>query len=191
MWAAETFLALSFLHHSGVFYRDLKPENLLLDPQGHLRLADLGVCKDFKVDLNSHTDVIRVRTGSLVGTPAYVAPDILLGKPYTHSVDWWCFGVLLFRMLCGALPFAGPKDQQIFRSILQEKVDFSSYRWLSPAARDLICGLLEKAEGDRLTAAEIRPHLFFEDLDWDAVEAKACPPPGYTPPSVPVGAHPD
>ena len=89
-------LAVEFLHKNNILYRDLKPENILVDERGHLKLTDFGLCK--------HNFKRRDRANSFVGSPEYMSPEILLGKPYNFSVDYYTLGVLLFEMIVGLPP---------------------------------------------------------------------------------------
>ena len=111
-YASSLVLALEHLHVKGFIYRDLKPENLLLDGRGFLKLADLGLAK--------HTQ----RAWTLVGTPEYVAPEVLRGEGATQAVDWWQLGVLIFEMLTGRLPFEADDDAELFIAIRR-----GEYEW--------------------------------------------------------------
>ena len=100
--AAELLLALEYLHQRGVIHRDVKTENVLIDAQGHVRIADMNVAKHDE-DLASGG-----RTFTVVGTPFATAPEVLRGRGYSVAADWWSFGIVLFEMLAGRPPF--PKD---------------------------------------------------------------------------------
>lgn len=104
-YASSLVLALEHLHLKGFIYRDVKPENLLLDGQGFLKLADLGLAKRAR------------RAWTLVGTPEYVAPEVLRGEGATQAVDWWQLGILIFEMLTGRLPFEAEDDAELFVAI--------------------------------------------------------------------------
>lgn len=92
-YAAEIASALGYLHQNNIIYRDLKPENLLLDRYGHVVLTDFGLCKE-GIKLKDKTD-------TFCGTPEYLAPEVILKKPYDRTVDWWCLGSVLYEMLFG------------------------------------------------------------------------------------------
>ena len=110
---AEVVLAMEFLHKNGILYRDLKPENILVDERGHLKLTDFGLCKNnFKR---------RDRAESFVGSPEYMSPEILLGKPYNFSVDYYTLGVLLYEMLVGLPPHYNEDKMQMYTDITNKK----------------------------------------------------------------------
>jgi serine/threonine protein kinase len=177
LYAAEILLALGHLHKNGCIYRDLKPENVLIDRDGHLRLADFGLVKWNMAEPSS-------TTRTFCGTPEYIAPEMLQQQPYTKSVDWWSFGCLLYEMLVGLPPFFDENVNRMYRSILHEQVRCPSE--MSSAARDLLDRLLTRDPNARLGAGEsdceaIKQHPFFADLNWDDVMAK-----NITPEWVPV-----
>jgi len=167
LYAAEVFIALKMLHDNGVIYRDLKPENILMSIDGHLVLADFGLSKDFG-DATSGDMV----TKSFVGSPFYVSPDVLRQQPYDKSVDFWSFGILLFRMLYGRTPFNGRNMKEVFDAILQQNVRFpTSYIVENDGlARDLITRLLERDPARRLRAEEIEQHPYWQQSPvWPAL----------------------
>ncbi|KAJ1550208.1 Serine/threonine kinase, partial [Cladochytrium tenue] len=115
-YAAEVLLALEYFHRNNIVYRDLKLDNILLSLEGHIKLADYGLCKENMPHGTS--------TSTFCGTPEFMAPEILLERPYTHAVDWWAFGVLIYEMLLGQAPFRGDDEDQIFEAILHDEVVF-------------------------------------------------------------------
>eukprot|EP00668_Euglena_longa_P034603 GGOE01044428.1.p1 GENE.GGOE01044428.1~~GGOE01044428.1.p1 ORF type:complete len:402 (-),score=95.29 GGOE01044428.1:401-1495(-) len=171
LYAGQVYLAVQHLHDNDVIYRDLKPENILLDKKGYCCLADFGLARDFQLDPALDSD----RTASFVGSPFYVAPDVLQKKGYGKSVDWWSFGVLIFRMVAGAVPFSGRTTRDLFNNIANKPVSFTQYTWMSDHVRDLITGLLQKDETKRLTGAQIKAHPWFQGLDWDALYRQELP----------------
>lgn len=167
-FAAQVVLAFEYLHLQGIIYRDLKPENLLIDRQGYLKLIDFGFAK-----------LTRGRTYTLCGTPEYIAPEIILNKGHGKEVDWWCLGVLIYEMMVGIDPFADDDPMSIFRNILGLKLKFPSR--FSPDARSLIRHLLEpdlaKRFGNlRRGVADIKEHKWFQGTLWkDIIEKKLKP----------------
>ncbi|KAF3187354.1 serine/threonine protein kinase psk1 [Orbilia oligospora] len=172
-YTAEIILALDHLHRNvGVVYRDLKPENCLLDSQGHLLLTDFGLSKVAE-------DGARCK--SLSGTPEYMAPEVLEGKTYGFEVDWWSLGALLFDLLTGSPPFPGQNNKQILNKINKTKLKLPFY--LSPDAKDLLTRLLRKEPTKRLgykmpqDLATIQKHRFFRKIDWKKLERRELEPP--------------
>lgn len=166
-YASEIALAIMHLHKNGIVYRDLKPENILLDKDGHIIITDFGLSKE--VDENS-----KNQFKTMAGTPEYLAPEILTGGGHSYEVDWWSFGNLLYEMLTGLTPFFSKNIRVMYHKILNAEIEFPSY--VSEKARDLILRLLERDPSVRLKSEGVRSHLFFEDVDWDSVEAKKITP---------------
>jgi len=171
-YSAEIVCALKFLHRKGIVYRDLKLDNLLLDYEGHIRLVDFGMCK-LQIYLDKTSD-------TFCGTPDYMAPEIIKGMKYTHSVDWWSFGVLLYEMLIGQSPFNGCDEDELFWSICNEQAYFP--RFLSKEAKAILLLLLEKNPAKRLGVSdsfqgEIRHQPFFKPIDFVKLEKKQILPP--------------
>ncbi|XP_051507659.1 protein kinase C eta type-like isoform X2 [Myxocyprinus asiaticus] len=132
-YTAEITSALIFLHSKGIVYRDLKLDNVLLDKDGHCKLADFGMCKEGMFE--------GVVTGTFCGTPDYIAPEILQEMLYGPSVDWWALGVLLYEMLSGHAPFEAENEDDLFESILNEEIIYAS--WLSANAIDILKAFLK------------------------------------------------
>ncbi|KAG8013364.1 Protein kinase C eta type [Nibea albiflora] len=127
-YTAEITSALMFLHSKGILYRDLKLDNVLLDKDGHCKLADFGMCKEGIFE--------GAATGTFCGTPDYIAPEILQEMLYGPSVDWWALGVLLYEMLSGHAPFEAENEDDLFESILNEEIVYAS--WLSTEAVNIL-----------------------------------------------------
>ncbi|CAH8495336.1 unnamed protein product [Schistosoma turkestanicum] len=171
-YGAEITLALGYLHHQNVVYRDLKLENLLLDKDGHIKIADFGLCKE---DM-----YYGASTKTFCGTPEYLAPEVLLDNDYGRSVDWWGLGVVMYEMMCGRLPFYSSDHEVLFELILQENVSFPTR--LSQPAQDILSRLLIKDPTSRLGGGiqdvlEVMAHLFFASVDWDRLIRKDIQPP--------------
>ncbi|XP_022237199.1 RAC serine/threonine-protein kinase-like [Limulus polyphemus] len=171
-YSAEVLLALHYLHTQGIIYRDLKLENLLLDKEGHIKIADFGLCKE---DIG-----YGATTKTFCGTPEYLAPEVLEDTDYGRAVDWWGLGVVMYEMMCGCLPFYSRDHDILFELILVEEVKFP--KSLSSEAKSLLSGLLVKDPKKRLgggqdDANEIMVHPFFRVINWqDLLEKKVIPP---------------
>nr|XP_036857453.1 protein kinase C theta type [Manis javanica] len=167
-YAAEIILGLQFLHSKGIVYRDLKLDNILLDKDGHIKIADFGMCKE-----NMLGDT---KTNTFCGTPDYIAPEILLGQKYNHSVDWWSFGVLLYEMLIGQSPFHGQDEEELFHSIRMDNPFYP--RWLEKEAKDLLVKLFVREPEKRLgVRGDIRQHPLFQEINWEELERREIEPP--------------
>nr|XP_014284942.1 RAC serine/threonine-protein kinase isoform X2 [Halyomorpha halys] len=169
-YGAEIISALGYLHEEGIIYRDLKLENLLLDKDGHIKIADFGLCKE---------DITYGRTTkTFCGTPEYLAPEVLEDNNYGRAVDWWGVGVVMYEMMCGRLPFYNKDHDVLFTLILMEEVKFP--RSISSEARDLLGGLLVKDPNRRLgggpdDAKDIKAHVFFSSINWTDLYQKKDP----------------
>ncbi|XP_055677833.1 RAC serine/threonine-protein kinase [Lutzomyia longipalpis] len=171
-YGAEIISALGYLHSQGIIYRDLKLENLLLDKDGHIKIADFGLCKE---------DITYGRTTkTFCGTPEYLAPEVLEDNDYGRAVDWWGTGVVMYEMIIGRLPFYNRDHDVLFALILMEEVRFP--RSISQEARSLLTGFLAKIPSQRLGGGpedvkEIQAHPFFASINWTDLEQKKIPPP--------------
>jgi len=168
-YAAEIAAGLEYLHHAGVIYRDLKPENLLLTNEGHIVMTDFGLSKEGLVGKDD-------RTGTFCGTPEYLAPEVLEGKGYGKAVDWWSFGTLVYEMLTGLPPFYSEDVQHMYTKIMTAELEIPDT--MSPEAADLLSKLLDRDPETRLQEpADIKRHPFFAPLDFDHLIAKKIQPP--------------
>ncbi|OWA50571.1 RAC serine/threonine-protein kinase [Hypsibius exemplaris] len=171
-YSAEILSAIGYLHEQGVVYRDLKLENLLLDKDGHIKIADFGLCKEYIT--------YGARTKTFCGTPEYLAPEVLDENDYGRAVDWWGLGVVMYEMMCGRLPFFNTDHDVLFEMILMAEVKFP--RTLSEHAKSLLSALLVKDPARRLgggrgDSADIQAHPFFASINWDDLIARKYEPP--------------
>ncbi|ESL06594.1 serine/threonine protein kinase [Trypanosoma rangeli SC58] len=182
LYGAEILFALLCLHEHSVIYRDLKPENILLSGDGHCVLADFGLSKDFYNPKEGGDAAANdMRANSFVGSPFYVAPDVLKQSEYTSAVDFWSFGILLYRMICGRTPFNGKSMREVFDNILYSDLRFPSSVQIPADAKDLIGRLLVKDASRRIKAPEIMVHPFWTGLNLDDVMERKVKPPKWTP----------
>eukprot|EP00128_Syssomonas_multiformis_P018117 Colp12_sorted_trinity150504_noHs@7930 len=171
-YIAELVLALEHIHKLDVIYRDLKPENVLLDYNGHMVLTDFGLCKANM----SHDST----TKTFCGTAEYLAPEVLKGHGYGKAIDWWALGVLMFEMLTGLPPAYSENTNTMYKKIMYKDAEIPDT--LSPEAQDLLRGLLTRNDKERLgsgpaDADPIRAHPFFKDISWDKLSKKELKPP--------------
>lgn len=171
-YLAELALALDHLHGLGIIYRDLKPENILLDEEGHIKITDFGLSKE-AIDHDK-------RAYSFCGTIEYMAPEVVNRRGHTQSADWWSFGVLMFEMLTGSLPFQGKDRKETMALILKAKLGMPQF--LSPEAQSLLRALFKRNPVNRLGAGsdgveEIKRHPFFVTTDWNKLYRREIKPP--------------
>lgn len=160
-YSSQLVLVLEYLHSKSVVYRDLKPENLLLDSRGYLKVTDFGFAKRL-VD----------RTWTLCGTPEYLAPEIIQNKGHNKAVDWWAFGILLFEMLVGYPPFYDESPFGIYEKILAGKIEWP--RMFNTVVKDLIRKLLIQDRSKRLGsmkngADDVKNHKWFRNTEWEEI----------------------
>uniref|UniRef100_A0A7S1X9M4 non-specific serine/threonine protein kinase n=1 Tax=Compsopogon caeruleus TaxID=31354 RepID=A0A7S1X9M4_9RHOD len=207
-YVAEMIIAIDAIHKKGYVHRDIKPDNLLIDRDGHIKLSDFGLCRQFQVeqpvtDISSDVSGVEGPTGkvaemspaeragmwkrkmrqqvfSTVGTPDYIAPEVMIKKGYGKECDWWSLGVVIFEMLVGYPPFYADDAIKTCRKILnwKENLKFPPEAKISWAAKNLIVSLLCDADyrlGARNGLQEFTNHPFFKDLNWDAVHLMSAP----------------
>ncbi|RPD62183.1 hypothetical protein L226DRAFT_601084 [Lentinus tigrinus ALCF2SS1-7] len=171
-YASEVLLTLEYFHANGIIHRDLKLDNILLTLDGHVKVADYGLCKEEMW--------FGCTTRTFCGTPNYMAPEILLGQRYGRAVDWWAFGVLMYEMLLGYSPFRGDDQEEIFEAILEDEPLYPTT--LPHDTVSILQKLLTRDPTGRLgsgmgDAEEIKGQPFFNDVNFDDVLNKRIPPP--------------
>ena len=171
-YACEVLLALQYFHKNNIVYRDLKLDNILLGADGHIKVADYGICKA--------NMPFGATTSTFCGTPDYMAPEILMNRRYGIAVDWWSFGVLIYVMLVGRYPFHGEEENDILDAILSDAIEYPSN--MPRVTISLLQSLMNKMPTRRLGAGsadaeEVKKHPYFANVDWDAFMRKEVPPP--------------
>ena len=173
LYLAELSLGLFFLHGKGIIYRDMKPENILVDHEGHLKLADFGLCKEGIWNGKTTTD-------TYCGTLDYMAPEILLRKDYDCAVDLWSLGILIYEMLHGDIPFYDENEERQLKKMLKGIPSYPTT--ISRRGAGLISSLLKINAKERLGYTlnegfvEFKSHPFFEGIDWTLVEERKLTP---------------
>jgi cGMP-dependent protein kinase len=168
-YAASVVSIFSYMHGLKVVYRDLKPENLLLDDKGFLKMVDFGFAK-----------VVTDRTWTLCGTPEYLAPEIILNKGHAFGADWWCVGILTYECLTGTTPFVSSEPMEGYRKIIKCRVQWDAK--FSSQARDFMDRLIVVDPTRRLGClkngpAGVKEHPWLSSVDWKALEGKKITPP--------------
>jgi protein kinase A len=158
-YAGQIVFVFEYLHSKNIVYRNLKPENILINKNGYIKIADFQFAK-----------VVTDRTYTMCGTPGYLAPEIILNRGHGLSVDWWTLGVLLYEMICGVDPFADDDPMKVYENILERNIQFSSH--FDDKSKSLIKHLLEPDLSRRYGnlkngVNDIKNHLFFKSLNWD------------------------
>ncbi|KAH6810443.1 phototropin 1 [Perilla frutescens var. frutescens] len=197
-YAAEVIVALEYLHCQGIIYRDLKPENVLLQNNGHVALTDFDLscltsCKPQLLipEINEkrrhqksqQTPIFMAEpmraSNSFVGTEEYIAPEIITGAGHTSAVDWWALGILLYEMLYGYTPFRGKTRQKTFANILHKDLKFPRSKEVSLQGKQLMYRLLHRDPKNRLGsregANEVKQHPFFRGINWALVRCMNPP----------------
>uniref|UniRef100_A0A1B6DUY2 Non-specific serine/threonine protein kinase n=2 Tax=Clastoptera arizonana TaxID=38151 RepID=A0A1B6DUY2_9HEMI len=172
LYSAEIASALGYLHSRGIVYRDLKPENLLLDSEGHVVLTDFGLSKEGLLATDT--------TNTFCGTPEYLAPEVIRKEAYDRSVDWWCLGAVMYEMLYGLPPFYSRNTEEMYKQILFKPLKLR--QGISESGKRILGEFLEKDSSKRLGAGygdfdDVKHHEFFKTLNWDDLLQRKITPP--------------
>jgi len=200
---AELALAIQSVHELNYVHRDLKPDNVLLDQHGHIKLTDFGLSKSFQSksalfleqyekaaqageqadgksgfvqDKAAWKKRNKVQAYSTVGTPDYIAPEVFSQSGYGKECDWWSLGVIMFECLVGYPPFYADDPLSTCRNIIgwKQNLKFPEESMLSPSAISLLRGLIREAP-NRLKFHEIKAHPFFAGIDWSNIRGTKAP----------------
>jgi len=174
LYSAEIASAIHHLHDLKIVYRDLKPENVLLDSEGHVRITDFGLAKDAMG--------LADKTHTFCGTPDYLAPEVIKQSGHGRGVDWWSLGTMIYEMLGGLPPFYSQTLKIMYERILKSPLVFTPEGLFSSDARALISGMLQKDPDLRLGSGprdghDIREQKWFAPIDWKKLEAREIKPP--------------
>jgi len=163
-YTAELVLALEYLHKCGIIYRDLKPENILIDSEGHLKITDFGLSKEGLTGPNS-------KTKTFCGTAEYLAPEVILGNPYSLAVDWWSLGTLMYEMITGLPAFFDNNVQMMYKYKMNADIQMPDE--MDETTKSIILRFLDKDPTTRLqNPDEIKSHPYFAGFDWDSLQNK-------------------
>ncbi|XP_076449508.1 protein kinase C beta type-like [Babylonia areolata] len=171
-YGAQLLMALSFLHDKDILHRDLKVDNVLLDAAGYIRLCDFGLSMDHFAD--------RDQVSSPCGTLFYVAPEVLRGEPYSKTADWWSYGVLLFYLATGTLPFSGESIQSLYIAVTRKEPCYPSFLSLDVIAfiRKMLVKSPQRRPGQWAEERQtLKNDAFFSSMDWSALWLRDLVPP--------------
>jgi cGMP-dependent protein kinase len=173
-YTACVIKALEYLHDKGILYRDLKPENLLLDASGYVKLTDFGFSKQLAGP--------EEKSWTFCGTPEYVAPEIITNKSHDFRADIWSVGILMYELLTGAPPFTKKNNAsaQVYVDILKGMKAVCFPAWMSASSVELIRQLCRLNPAQRPGLAVTRRYMWFAGFDWEALERRTLAPP-FTP----------
>mmetsp|Transcript_23075 Transcript_23075/g.41691 ORF Transcript_23075/g.41691 Transcript_23075/m.41691 type:complete len:796 (-) Transcript_23075:213-2600(-) len=160
-YASGVVIAFEHLHERRIIYRDLKPENLLLNEKGHLKVTDMGLAK-----------FVIGKTYTTCGTPDYFAPEVIASTGHTHAVDWWMLGVLIFELMTGAAPFEAPRPMHIYANVLKGINSVKFPPQLNAACVDIVKAFCQHEPADRLPmlsggSKNIKDHAWYKGFSWE------------------------
>lgn len=160
-----------YMHAQDVIFRDLKPENLILDVNGYLKIADFGFAK-----------IVREKTFTLCGTPDYISPEILTGRGHGKGTDWWTLGIFIFEMLASITPFYSIEPLEMYRKIVKKK--YKTPKFFSADAADIVSSLLCRRAARRLGVIDggvhrVKTHPWFREFDWEIMRNNRYKAPYY------------
>ena len=161
---AEIVIAFEYIHSRNIIFRDLKPENVLIDSFGHIKITDFGFAKKLKKEGKTYTTC---------GTPECLAPEVILGLGQDKAVDYWALGILMYELLNGNTPFHADTYKETYQKILKSSVEFP--KKISKEAKDLLQQLLEKDPKSRIGCLknginDIKNHKWFKNIKWDQIQ---------------------
>jgi cGMP-dependent protein kinase len=161
-YSAALVMIIENLHERDIIYRDLKPENVMVDEEGYLKLIDFGTAK-----------IIQDKTYTTVGTPHYMAPEVITGSGYSLSADFWSIGIMIFEFFEGVLPFGENEEEpyKIYEKVLEKKIGFSRVNEFKSAVKSVISQLLNTNPNLRGEGG-VKNHEFFEDVQWESIVSK-------------------
>ena len=167
-YGGSMLLALNYLHKKKIIYRDIKPENIMVNDMGYIKVIDFGTVKE-----------IKERTTTVIGTPHYMAPEIVKGAGYTFQVDIWSIAVCMYEFFCGKLPFGEEYDDpmDVYKAVNKEELKFPPYVH-DKEFIDLECKMLKKNPTSRLWQFEqIKEEPYFKNFDWNKLISLSLTPP--------------
>ena len=169
-YGASMLLSINYLHERKLIYRDLKPENIIVIENGYIKLIDFGTAKK-----------IEDRTSTIIGTPHYMAPEVILGEGYSFQIDFWSIAICIYEFICGEVPFGETADDpmKVYISIIKDKLSFPQFV-IDHEFKLLIKQMLEKNPMKRLAKYEvIIKHLWFNGFNWDELSSLNMNPPYF------------
>ncbi|KAJ3260823.1 hypothetical protein HK103_007386 [Boothiomyces macroporosus] len=176
IYAAELISGIKFMHSKYILHRDLKPENVLIDQEGHLKITDFNVSVNMK----------EKSPKSKAGTIYFMAPEMMTGKSYSYSIDWWAFGMIMYMCTYGENPFLGLSDEKVYEAIKTKEINYPlKFRIqgakceISEDRKSFIQGCLNRNINERLGYSkdvDIKQHKYLSGIDWELLEAKKLAP---------------